>query len=198
MARADQTQTAVLGALSIKPMTGYAVREEIRTTLGHFWSESFGQIYPALAELERQELIERLGASNARSSTFALTPAGVTRLRDLLREPPEATHPRNGLLLRLFFGRQLGVEACQHLIFNARAKAENQLAEMESARSELAGDPSLGEDSPYILLTISAGEHSARATIHWANEALAQLSTHDTGHDTHAPAPQATSIEEQS
>jgi DNA-binding PadR family transcriptional regulator len=27
-------------------MTGYAVREEIRQVLGHFWSESYGQIYP--------------------------------------------------------------------------------------------------------------------------------------------------------
>ena len=63
MARSEQTQTAVLGALSVMPMTGYALRNEIRDTLGHFWSESFGQIYPALAELERQGLVERRGAS---------------------------------------------------------------------------------------------------------------------------------------
>ncbi|WP_411722563.1 PadR family transcriptional regulator [Mycetocola sp.] len=50
MARSDQSQTAILGALSIMPMTGYTLREEIRDTLGHFWSESFGQIYSTLAE----------------------------------------------------------------------------------------------------------------------------------------------------
>jgi DNA-binding PadR family transcriptional regulator len=34
-------------------MTGYAEREEIRQVLGHFWSESYGQIYPTLAEFRR-------------------------------------------------------------------------------------------------------------------------------------------------
>jgi DNA-binding PadR family transcriptional regulator len=49
MPRSSQTETAVLGALSVMPMTGYALREAIRDVLGHFWSESFGQIYPTLA-----------------------------------------------------------------------------------------------------------------------------------------------------
>jgi DNA-binding PadR family transcriptional regulator len=34
--RSSQTQTAVLGALSIEPMTAYALREAIRDVLGHF------------------------------------------------------------------------------------------------------------------------------------------------------------------
>ena len=38
MAASDQTQMAVLGALSIAPMTGYALREQIRDTLGQFWA----------------------------------------------------------------------------------------------------------------------------------------------------------------
>ncbi|HYI34180.1 MAG TPA: PadR family transcriptional regulator [Glaciibacter sp.] len=179
MARSDQTQMAVLGALSIRPMTGYALREEIRSTLGHFWSESFGQIYPALAELERQDLVERLGSSDSRSSSFALTPAGSARLRDLLGEPAEPSRPRNGLLLRLFFGRQIGPDACRELILEAREKAEQQLAQMDAARSGLLADTGLDRDIPYFLLTISAGEHSARATIAWADEALASLAALD-------------------
>jgi hypothetical protein len=59
------------------------LREAIRDVLGHFWRESFGQIYPALAGLERKGFVQRSGSA------------------------------RNGLLLRLFFGRTLGVEACR-------------------------------------------------------------------------------------
>ena len=59
MARASQTETAVLGGLSVESMTGYALREAIRDVLGHFWSESFGQIYPTLAELERAGHVQR-------------------------------------------------------------------------------------------------------------------------------------------
>lgn len=174
---AAQTHTAVLGALSIAPMTGYALREQIRDTLGHFWSESFGQIYPALAELEQQGLVERRETGTRRSAIFAPTADGITRLRELLAEPPRPSSPRNGVMLRLFFGRQLGVDACRDLITQTRDRAEAQLVEFELARRELATDDDLRADAPFILLTVSAGEHGARAAIAWANDALASLST---------------------
>jgi DNA-binding PadR family transcriptional regulator len=173
VAVSEQTRMAVLGALSIAPMTGYALREQIRDALGHFWAESFGQIYPALTALENEGLIERQTAARAGSSTFALTPAGSIRLRDLLAETPQTAQPRNGLLLRLFFGRQLGAEACRRLILDARDRGEAELASMRAIRGELETDT--GPDAPYILLTVAAGEHSARASIAWADEALQLL-----------------------
>jgi DNA-binding PadR family transcriptional regulator len=157
------------------PMTGYALREEIRDTLGHFWSESFGQIYPALAELERQALVERQSPEGSRSTTFGITEAGLVRLRELLAEPAQTPKPRNGVMLRLFFGSQLGPEACADLVLDARQRAEQQLAAMAAARLELGHSPSLADNAAYIALTISAGEHSAQATIAWADEALAEL-----------------------
>ncbi|HEV7168735.1 MAG TPA: PadR family transcriptional regulator [Micrococcaceae bacterium] len=175
MARSEQTQMAILGALSVTSMTGYALREEIRDTLGHFWSESFGQIYPALVVLEGQALVLRRGVEGSHSSIFSITKAGLIRLRELLAESPQQAKPRNGLLLRLFFGSQLGADACTELVLNARQQAEEQLAQMREARKNLLRDSRLAADAPYISLTISAGEHSARATIAWANQALAEL-----------------------
>ncbi len=175
MARTDQTQAAVLGALSVTPMSGYALRQEIRDTLGHFWSESFGQIYPALAELARHGLVERRGGERTGSSTFAITAAGTARLRELLAEPAQPAPPRNPLLLRLFFGRHLGPDACRELVQQSRARAEDQLARMAAVRRELAADASSPADRPYWLLTVSAGEHAARAQLAWADEALAAL-----------------------
>ena len=173
MAVSDQTRMAVLGGLSMAPMTGYALREQIRGALGRFWAESFGQIYPALAALERDGLVRRLESTRPGSSTFAITPAGLLRLRQLLAEAPQPTTPRNGVLLRLFFGRQLGSDACRRLVSDARARAETELAEFRGIRNELAVAD--GADAPYILLTVLAGEHSARATLAWADEALAIL-----------------------
>jgi DNA-binding PadR family transcriptional regulator len=174
MARNDQSQTAVLGALSVSPMTGYALRAAIRDTLGHFWSESFGQIYPTLAELERQGLAVRQGAERTGSSTFAITPPGTARLRELLATAPRPSPPRSGLLLRLFFGRQLGPEACGAFVREARGRAEQQLAQLAAIRQELRDD-ARDLDSAYRLMTVSAGEHSARATLDWAEETLAAL-----------------------
>jgi DNA-binding PadR family transcriptional regulator len=168
------SEHGVLGALSVMPMTGYALREAIRDVLGHFWSESFGQIYPALAELERRGDVRRAGSGRTGASTFAITPGGGARLKELLDEPIQQVPPRNGLMLRLFFGRQLGPHAYRSLVLGARADAERRLAQFEAIRQEPL-DEETAQDRPYWLLTVSAGEHSARAAIDWADEALAAL-----------------------
>lgn len=181
--RVNQTETAVLGALSVQPMTGYALREAIKEVLGHFWSESFGQIYPTLADLERQRRVQRRGSSRPGSSTFAITALGRARLTELLGQPIQPVPPRNGLLLRLFFGRHLGPGACRSLVSEARADAQRRLARYEAIRHELELDVSHEPDRPYWLLTVSAGEHTARAAIGWADEALAALDEMDTSAD---------------
>ncbi|EEP70486.1 hypothetical protein MCAG_00813 [Micromonospora sp. ATCC 39149] len=175
MARSSQTDMAVLGALSIEPMTGYALREAIRDVLGHFWNESFGQIYPALADLERHGFVRRSGSVKRGSSTYALTPSGTRRLRELLTQPIQAVPARNGLLLRLFFGRTLGVEACRALTTNAKADAQQRLRQFDDLDAQIAGEPQHADDAPFWQLTISAGRHHAHAVIAWADECLAAL-----------------------
>ena len=165
----------MLGALSVEPMTGYALRVAIRDVLGHFWSESFGQIYPTLAALERDGHVRRRDGIRPRASTFEITPSGTARLRELLAQPAQPVPPRNGLMLRLFFGRQLGVPACRALILDARARAEHDLAQYQQIRRQLATEPDPAGDRLYWSLTVSAGEHTARAAIAWAQEALADL-----------------------
>ncbi|MFF4989028.1 PadR family transcriptional regulator [Streptosporangium saharense] len=175
MARRSQTEMAVLGALSMQPMTAYALREAIRDVLGHFWSESFGQIYPTLQALEQQGHVERREGPRAGSSTFVITASGTAHLHELLSEPITTTPSRNGLLLRLFFGRTLGPGKCRELILQARADAERSLADYEELRRTVAVEDAGSPDLPYIMTTISAGRHSAQALIAWTEEALTLL-----------------------
>jgi DNA-binding PadR family transcriptional regulator len=173
--RVNQTETAVLGALSVAPMTGYSLREAVREVLGHFWSESFGQIYPTLGDLERHRLVKRQGSSRPGASTFAITASGRARLTELLGQPIQPVPPRNGLMLRLFFGRHLGPETCRTLVSEARADAQRNLAHYQAIRHDIEQDASPQQDRPYWLLTVSAGEHTARAAVAWADQALAAL-----------------------
>jgi DNA-binding PadR family transcriptional regulator len=175
MSRQQTTGLAVLGALSVQPMSGYAVRAAITGTLGHFWSESFGQIYPTLARLEAEALIVRDADGKTSGSTFRLTPSGRARLVDLLHEPIAAAPPRNGTLLRLFFGGLLGVDECRAILRNARARAEQQLATLDAIRHGLEAETAADPDARYRLVTVIAGQHSARAAIAWADESLALL-----------------------
>jgi DNA-binding PadR family transcriptional regulator len=172
--RASQTDLAVLAALSVAPMSGYALRDAIRRYLGAFWSESFGQIYPALARLRDAGLVAASDGGRTGSSTYALTPDGRRHLVELMREPPVRTPPRNGMLLRLFFGDVLGAHACRELVAEYRVIAEQQLTELAAARATVEADGTAPQQ-PYQLMTISAGEHTARAAIAWADETLAAL-----------------------
>lgn len=171
MARTSQTELAVLGALSVEPMTGYRLRAAITDTLGHFWHESFGQIYPTLKALEAAGLVER--ETTAGSGPFHITAAGEARLRDLLAEPFSPPPARDPLLLRLFFARHVAPELTRERLVQALEATVSRSEEFARLRAEIEEqDPA---DAVYWLLTLSAGEHAARARIAWAREALELL-----------------------
>lgn len=174
MARTSQTRLAVLGALSVEPMTGYAVRAAIGHTLGHFWHESFGQIYPTLAELEAESLIRRTAPGLTSGAVFEITPTGESALVELLAGPIRRAPPRNGLLLRLFFGRHLGVDGCRRMLTEALADAEASAAHLAEIRAA-SDSERVSPDQPYWLMTLSAGEYAVRAQIAWLRESLAVL-----------------------
>jgi hypothetical protein len=60
-------------------------------------------------------------------------------------------------------------------VLEAREEARRRLAEYEAIRAEIASDETNSKDRPYWLLTVSAGEHTARAAFAWAEDALAML-----------------------
>ena len=57
--KAGTTEYAVLGMLGWGPASGYDLKKRFEGSVGHFWSESYGQIYPILARLATQGLAER-------------------------------------------------------------------------------------------------------------------------------------------
>jgi DNA-binding PadR family transcriptional regulator len=179
VARTSQTETAVLGALSIEPMSGYALRTTIADTLGHFWHESFGQLYPALARAEAAGHVRRRGGGRTSGSVFELTEAGRRRLRELLAEPVDPAPARNGLLLRIFFGDVLGPQACRDLLADAERRAAEALESYVAIRDELAGEDDPGR--PYRLLTLTYGEAVAGAVRDWARESADALRLLDDG-----------------
>jgi DNA-binding PadR family transcriptional regulator len=173
MAKRAQTDVAVLGALSVEAMTGYQVRQAIAQVLGHFWHESFGQIYPTLADLEDRGLVGKHVVG--RSSIFRITAAGRRELRARLRVGSLPQRPRNGMLLRVFFGASLGADELARLLDDTEADATDRLATLASVRSEIGADPLSTQHGKYWLATVSAGEHSARAQLAWVAETRAAL-----------------------
>ena len=179
------TAEALLGVLSIKPMTGYEIREFIGMSIGNFWSESFGQIYPALKRLESAGLIaaepeskseaasvKRPGGS-ARRRVYALTEAGRARLAAWLETPAMPQVPRNDLLLKLFFGRNAPAATLRALVAEERARYAADLKRYEAMGPEIASHKTGNE--AYYLMTLSYGLAEAKAIVGWCDKTLAAL-----------------------
>lgn len=179
MARHSQTEVAVLGALSTGPMSGYEVRRAITEVLGHFWHESYGQIYPCLTALEAAGSVRRTGPGRTSGTVFQITPAGEDRLGSLLAEPHTTPPARNGLLLRLFFGTHLADGEAQSLLEQARDRAGHALEHYAQMRDEPGGEVDRAREQALREITLSFGEHVARAQLTWAQESLDTLAALD-------------------
>ena len=59
MPRANRTRYTILGVLTRGPMTGYDIKRYIEISVGNFWRESYGQIYPTLRSLTEDGLVRR-------------------------------------------------------------------------------------------------------------------------------------------
>jgi DNA-binding PadR family transcriptional regulator len=77
---------ALLGLIHDDARTGYALRKVFETTPMGNYSSSPGSIYPALASLERQGLVETRGEGRGKG-LFHLTAAGAEAFEAWLREP---------------------------------------------------------------------------------------------------------------
>jgi DNA-binding PadR family transcriptional regulator len=173
-----RSRYAVLGMLSMELETGYAMKKHVEANLGHFWNESYGQIYPILRQLVAEGLAtceaeQRTGSR--RRKRYALTPAGGKELRAWLVRPPESQPPRLELLLKLSFGERVPVEACEQLIHDHREICERDIAHLAGIESALREAPGRHPDQPYWLMTLRYGRAVRQAERAWCDETLEHL-----------------------
>lgn len=172
------TPNALLGLLSLGPMSGYDIRALIPRSIGHFWSESYGQIYPGLKRLAAEGLVEKKTErqkGRPDRHLYSLTKDGRERLREWLKLPVADEVPRSELLLKLFFGAHAapGVNR-EHVAATQRAHEQalkTYAAVEKKLRKEECEDPQL----PYWLMTLSFGKHHSKAALAWCRETLKEL-----------------------
>ena len=166
--------------LSFGAMSGYDIRKEAATSIGHFWSESYGQIYPALRELAALGLARQrpdVGARHARRIVYEITPHGREALRRWLAQPPRSEPVRSELLLKLFFGDERSIDThlqwIRELLERSTERRRHYAALRRQLMHENADHPSL----EFWLATLSFGEHHAEALVRWCRSARRALET---------------------
>jgi len=179
MARESTCRFAILGMLCREPMSGYDLRGAIERSVGHFWQESYGNLYPTLERMAEERLVELDPAEPSRGGrvrkVYRVTATGRTALADWLRRPVLPHVERNELLLKLFFGAQVGPVDSRAQVERSRAEAEGLLAALrlidEDFRHSRGDDPELA----YRHLSIRAGLLGLEAHLRWCDEAREAL-----------------------
>ena len=83
----------MLGLLSQQPGTGYELTQRFDRSLTNAWHASHSQIYPELAKLQEQGLVEVIGEGARNSRTYAITDARPRGDAPLAASRPSPTAP---------------------------------------------------------------------------------------------------------
>jgi DNA-binding PadR family transcriptional regulator len=168
----------LLGLLTVEPMSGYDLGQAIRTSVGFFWHESYGQIYPNLKTLAAEGLVtaksERQKGKPERH-IYSITKKGREQLVAWLAVEPQAEIPRNELLLKLFFGAQVSPEiSMEHVerMVNRERVFLHQFQQL--VREEIAKNQQY-LDAPYWRMAARFGQLELEAHLRWGEETLDEL-----------------------
>jgi PadR family transcriptional regulator, phenolic acid-responsive transcriptional regulator len=168
---------AILGLLSIYPLSGYGLRKVFLTTAMGNFSASPGAIYPALRNLEAAGLVKGT-VENARTlrprKAFALTAEGRAALKSALSRPitrEDVMKRMDNILLRFsFMDGLMPKEAILSFLSAFRTEAE---AYAEVLEKEIRRD---GPRMPFCgRAAAELGLEGYRVNARWAERIYARL-----------------------
>lgn len=138
------TETLCLCALSFEPATGYDLKLRFERVYAHFYATGFGSIYPALAKLAREGLLEFTatpGPGPRPRKRYFITDKGRHAMRERLDavEPVHRVH--SDFLMLLLMADQLAPARVDALIDQRLEQIEDQLAAIGKARASSSDAP---------------------------------------------------------
>jgi DNA-binding PadR family transcriptional regulator len=181
------TSYAVLGMLSVAPMSGYELARSVERSIAVFWQISKSQVYGELARLEEHGYV--IGTDVAQRKrpdkrTFRLTPSGEAALDEWLSRPGyEHARHRIGYLVKLFFAHRMQADAVRRLLGQCRVEAAGQREELARVCDALRPVPEAASARATALL----GLRLAEATVAWADEVSAELPSWPRHQRKHSP-----------
>ena len=177
----SRTIYAVLGMLQEGPSSGYDLKKRFEERVRHFWSESVGQIYPALRSAKELGWVRARSADRGgRPRTeYALTAKGRAALEEWFREEPGPLPVRNELLLKVFFAEHHDLEALRRHVEGLEAKLRDERRRFDGFEEEIERVAASPEQAALWKLTLSSGRHVNRARLAWCREARRVLAAQD-------------------
>ena len=179
MAKDRKIDVVILGLLSHEDLTGYDIKKRIDGAIGFFWKGSFGNIYPALGDMEKQGLVKKKdvsGTGGREKIFYQITKKGKEYLNDWIREESVSNELRYETLLKIYFGgsadKKITLKNIE--VFEEQVKQNLSLLYMYKENLEKVLDQ---EDHMYYYLTVTFGIDSYESDLKWCSKAKKLLKT---------------------
>ena len=164
---------AILGLLKEKAMHGYELKKRLSYMLGHFWSVSYGSLYPAMKRLEKSGSIERAYSVKEKTrhrNVYRITPKGDGDFMTLLADkvPVDSLANTDKFDIRMAFFQYLEPETRLVLLERRRACLEEQVDKFKAYRK------SNGDTDRYRTGLLRHKVDLARSDIRWISRLIDQ------------------------
>ena len=176
MAREKKIDMVILGLLNHEDLTGYDIKKRIDEAISFFWKGSFGNIYPALKNLEETGHVKKNNATEGgrEKIKYHITAKGKKTLKEWLKNEQSINELRYETLLKLFFGSGADRETSLHNIelFEEQIHENLEILKLHCKSLENEKD---NEDHLYYYLTASFGVETYEAYLKWCSKAKKEL-----------------------
>jgi PadR family transcriptional regulator AphA len=163
---------ALLGSLADQPRTGYALLKHFEQSLAYAWPASHSQIYPELARLLEEGLIEQTETGARNSKTYAVTAAGLGDMRRWLLETTPDRRVRSDGALRIFFLWLLEPAEAERQLEDERAYWQGVLDEFRRIQDEPTGE---NKKARSLRIALEGGIRTVEARLSWLDDAIAEI-----------------------
>jgi DNA-binding PadR family transcriptional regulator len=171
----------LLALLAQEPMYGARLRAEFEARTGGTWPLNVGQVYTTLARLERDGLVEAVGADDEGRITYRLTGAGKAEVaRWWLSPVGRESTPRDELVIKLALAVTVDGVDVNKVVQSQRTATLRHLQDLTRLKQRAtthheAGSADDGNVDLAWLLVLENLIYSGEAEVRWLDHVEARL-----------------------
>lgn len=164
---------ALLGMLSIRPMSGYDIKKFFDQSVGLIWNATHSQIYVQLDQMETEGLVEKrniIQEGRPNKNLYRATEKGFKELQRWLADSISSPDYKDEFMLRFFFSDFLDKDTLRSHLLEAK--------EMMNVRLRALGKVAERKVPPMSSITLHAthmGQRYYQMYLDWLDEGLQLL-----------------------
>lgn len=156
---------AILGLLSLRPLTGYDIKKMFAGSDMVYWSGNNNQIYTTLVKLHENGLVSlevELHSDSPSRKIYSITAKGQAELKIWLLSEPEPPQLKNAFLIQLAWADQLTPDELETLLGTYESGMQTQVSMLRMQAQQRNISPSGTPRDAYINIALARTPREAR------------------------------------